>query len=320
MNNANTATEILSIGDLFGLPIPKEITIERAVDASSPFIPKACTEYVFRKEILSDFLAWMKLSDQLNDALYLTGPTGSGKSSIVTEICARLHIPLQRVAAHSRMEMPELTGHHVIIDGDTIWQDGPLTTAMRYGHMFLLDEMDLLDPATAAGLNGIVEGAPLVLSDNGGEVIHPHPNFRFVATGNTAGGGDRSGLYQGTLQQNAAFMDRTMIIKVGYSDADVEMGILAGVPGITDEMRKSMISIANDVRSQFIGENETGGSLDITMSTRTLVRWATLTSFFVNKRNEGLSPAMYALDRALLNRANPETATAVREIAQRYLA
>ncbi len=124
------------------------------------------------------------------------------------------------------MEVAELVGHYTAIGGDLVWQDGPLTVAMRYGHWFVLDELDLIDPAVVAGLNTIVEGAPLVVAENGGEVVQPHEDFRFIATGNTAGSGDATGLYQGTLRQNLAFMDRFWVVEVGYPSPVQEEEIL----------------------------------------------------------------------------------------------
>ena len=94
---------------------------------------------------------------------------------------------------------------------------GPLSVAARDGHLLILNESDLMDPSELAGLNDILEGQPLVIAENGGEVIPPHAKFRVFATGNTAGSGDRSGLYQGTLRQNLAFMDRFRVIRVGLS-------------------------------------------------------------------------------------------------------
>ncbi|NLC22083.1 MAG: AAA domain-containing protein, partial [Halomonadaceae bacterium] len=226
---------------------------------------------------------------------------------------------VQRLTAHSRMEMPELIGHHVVIDGDLVWQDGPLTIAMRNGHLFLLDELDLLDPATAAGLNGIVEGAPLVIAENGGEIIIPHKDFRFVATGNTNGAGDRTGLFQGTLQQNAALMDRMWVVEVGYPSPDQEKAILSAIcPQVPGQIADTMINVANEVRSLFMGEDGNPGAIEVTMSTRTMLRWAQMSWFFQGKSKQGVNPINYSLDRALANRASPETKRALHEIVQRH--
>jgi cobaltochelatase CobS len=315
---SNRTKETVKIADAFNLNVPQTLTIE-AYAKPSHFTPKRDDNYQFRQEVLSDVLAWWALSAQLDDGLYLTGPTGSGKSSVICQIAARLNWSVQRLTAHSRMEMPELVGHHVVIDGDLVWQDGPLTIAMREGHLFLLDELDLLDPATAAGLNGIVEGAPLVIAENGGEVITPHEDFRFVATGNTNGAGDRTGLFQGTLQQNAALMDRMWVVEVGYPVPEQEKAILSAVcPQLPGQLVDTMINVANEIRGLFMGEDGNPGAIEVTMSTRTMVRWAHMSWFFQGKSKQGVNPIDYALDRALANRASPETKRALHEIVQRH--
>jgi cobaltochelatase CobS len=135
------------------------------------------------------------------------GPTGSGKTSSVTEIAARLNWPVQQVTAHGRMELTDLIGHHALVAGapgeppTMKFMYGPLAIAMREGQILLINELDLADPAEIAGLNDIVERRPLVIAQNGGEVIKPHPMFRVIATGNSTGTGDNSGPYQGILMQ-----------------------------------------------------------------------------------------------------------------------
>lgn len=308
----------VSIAETFKLPVPKSLMV-KAFDVPTHFTPKKNESYQFVKEILSDVLAWWQVTQILPDGLYLTGPTGSGKSSIICQIASYLNLSVQRLTAHSRMEMPELIGHPIVMDGDLIWQDGPLTAAMRHGHVFLLDELDLLDPGTAAGLNGILEGAPLVLAENGGEVVHPHPDFRFIATGNTNGGGDRLGVHSGTVQQNAAFMDRMWVIEVGYAPAEIEQSILKEVvPNLPAEISTEMVKVANEVRALYMGNGDQSGAIEITMSTRTLIRWATIAWFMQGKSAQGINPVSYALDRALANRGNPQTKSALQEICQRY--
>jgi len=310
-------TQRFSVRHTFGIDAPASVEIS-GFDQPTQFTPALDSNYKFRKELVSDVLAWMQVGQE---PLYLTGPTGSGKSSIIRQIAARLNQSVQAVTAHSRLETPELIGHHTLIDGDMVFVDGPLTTAMRYGHLFLLDEIDLLDPATAAGFNGILEGEPLVIPENGGEVVVPHPDFRFVATGNTAGSGDRNGMYQGTIRQNLAFMDRFWICQVGYPDVESEQSILEQVAGSLPEIvRNSMVEVANSVRSAFMDDGSGDvPPLDVTMSTRTLVRWARLTYFFRGLRRQGIDPAKHALDRSLAFKANPETREALHEIMQRHM-
>ena len=122
-----------------------------------------------------------------SDPLYVFGPSGSGKTSLVRQVAARLNYPVFDITGHGRLEFGDLAGHLTVDNGSMRFQYGPLALAMKFGGLFLLNEIDLLDPATAAGLNGVLDGAPLCLPENGGEVIHPHPMFRFAATANTNG-------------------------------------------------------------------------------------------------------------------------------------
>jgi len=300
----------------FGLTDPEvpEKLMVPGFDQPGPFTPSSDPDYQFRRDLLSDLLAWVMVG---REGLYLTGPTGAGKSSLILQVAARLNYQVQRVTGHSRMELPELVGHYTAVGGDLLWQDGPLTVAMRYGHWFLLDEMDLLDPGVLAGLNGIVEGAPLVLTENGGEVVKPHPDFRFIATGNTTGGGDDTGLYQGTLRQNLAFMDRFWVMRVEYPLPGEEGRILAqAVPQLPAAIRDRMVAVANKIRGLFTGLDQEGPQIEVTMSTRTLVRWARLAWFFYGL-NGKVNPLAHALDRALGFRAEPATRQALHELVQR---
>jgi cobaltochelatase CobS len=311
------------VKDLFGINVNDNATvIGFTKDPSNPYIRKADENYVFDKETVMALIFWYYFSK--NDGLFLTGPTGSGKSSVVTQFLARLNIPCQRVTCHSRMEIPDLIGFQTIVKGETVFQDGPLTKAMRYGHVFIMDEMDLLDPSVAAGLNGVVEGEPLVLSENEGEIVYPQPGFRFVGTGNTNGLGDETGGYQGTLQQNIAFMDRMQVLEVDYLAPEVEIRILDKMlPKVPKALKEQFVSIANTFRGIYKGEDnsdltQTLSSLEIPMSTRTLIRWADAYAKYVSNTTKDPAEVLHlTLDRAFANRLSPESKIAVHEYIDR---
>lgn len=299
------------IGATFGLKdIPEQLTVEGNAERNE-FVPAIDPNYVFRKDLLSDFLAWKMCGDK--DGLYMTGPTGSGKTTLGQQVAARINQPMMTVNAHSRLETPELVGHYALINGEMTFVDGPLTTAMRNGWWFCLEEIDLLDPATAAGLNGVAEGRPLVIPEKNGEIVVAADGFAFMANGNTAGNGDATGLYQGTVRQNLAFLDRFMMMEVGYPDKAQELDILKScVKEIPEEILKVMIDMAEQVRKLFVA-----GQIEVTMSTRTLIRWARLSNFFRPLKAQGRNPIHHALDRSLGFRAEPESQAALKEIAQR---
>lgn len=305
------ANEIrMSVRDTFGLSdVDARYGITGLTDIGDPYVPVAHPDYVFRSGPLKDLLEFLERPN--GDALFITGPTGSGKTSLVMETAARLHWPVQSLTMTGRTEFAELRGQFVLCSREpgqppqTLFRYGPLAKAMKRGHILLINELDLADPAELSGLNDVLEGRPLVITENGGEIIKPHPRFRVIATGNSAGAGDSSGLYQGVQTQNLAAMDRYRMTVVDYPDEEVERMILKkAVPGLSDTVIEIMLKVARKVRKSFIGEDGSG-TLSLTLSTRTLVRWANLT---VRAKAMGSSSSAlsYAFDRALGYRARPE--------------
>jgi cobaltochelatase CobS len=301
-------THLFNVGQTFGVKAPAGLVIEGFSATDHPLIPPA-TPYVFRQG-LAALIAFLR--DPAGDAFLLTGPTGSGKTSLVCQVAARLNWPVQSVTCHGRLELSDLVGQFVLIDGSTRFVHGPLAVALREGHLLLLNEIDLMDPAELAGLNDVIEGQPLVIAQNGGEVIRPHPKFRVFATGNSAGAGDTTGLYQGVLRQNLAFLDRFRVLPVGYLEPEVELGVLASaVPSLPPEVGEKLIAVANEVRRLFVGEGESTAQLTITLSTRTLVRWARLALTF----RGAPQPIRFALEQALTARADPDQREAIHRVA-----
>ena len=303
--------QALSVRDTFRLDVPAGFQTAGFSDKDNAFIPKSNGGYVFRRETLRDILAF--LDDPDGDGLYFAGHYGAGKTSLPYQVASRLNWPVQRYTAHSRMEFDDLVGTWKLVNGTMEFLYGPLAVAMRDGHLFILNENDRADPGQLAGLHDVLEGHPLIIATNGGEVIHAHKNFRFLANGNTLGSGDSTGLYQGTNPLDIAYMDRFRVVEVDYPTKDVEMAILENV---ADELpiliRENMIDVANRIRKLFIGGTEVAAPLTITMSTRALCRWAKLTLVF-----RGAPNALgYALNQALLAKAEPEQKVALEQIAK----
>lgn len=308
----------LDAGEIFsGQPSGRMVKGYAAPCAHTPAVD---SDYLFH-DAMRELVVWFM---NPSDPLYVFGPTGSGKSSLIRQVAAKLNYPVFEITAHGRLEFADLAGHLTVENGSMRFQHGPLALAMTFGGLFLLNEIDLLDPATAAGLNGVLDGSPLCLPENGGEVISRHPMFRFVATANTNGGSDDSGLYQGTLRQNLAFMDRFWLCEIGYPDSDAEIRLLERLaPSLPDDLRRTMVDYANQVRRLFIGEGDNqqpGETIELTFSTRTLIRWADLTQRFQPLARQGVQPVIHALDRALGFRASRGTRALLHELGQRMFA
>lgn len=288
--------------------------------------------YVFRKDLFNPVLYWLRSDDCKKEGLYLTGPAGSGKTSLPEQIAARLNWPCLTVSCNSRMTVAELIGYTQLtcdpVTGDqtTQWVDGPLTTAWRNGFILILDEYDYLDVTTSAGLNGVFEHKPLVLDQNNGEVLKAHPFFRVITTGNTAGLDDETGLMTGTQRQNPANIDRFMTLIVPYMDIGDELNLLQSHFPQNDQGRETfptdvlikMLDVATAIRKQYIGNLDSSssgeGQFTFTMSTRTLVRWAK--KVIMCKQIKSNDPITDALAMSFTNKLSSAEAMAVKEIVK----
>ena len=315
MTNAQMQT--YTVRDAIGLDaIPQDWKFECHAAVGNPYVPVKHAEYKFRKDLVRDLLIF--LTNPQGDALFLSGPTGSGKTSAVLEVAARFNWPVQNVTARGHMEFSDLIGHHTLVSekpGDPAvmkFEYGPLAKAMALGHIFILNEADLVDPAELSGLNDLLEGRPLVIEANGGKVIKPHPLFRFVATGNSRGNGDESGIYNGVVTQNLAAMDRYRMLIVDYPEPEAELAILKEVvPQIPELLQQKMVELANDIRAKFKG-TDGDRQLNVTLSTRKLIQWGKIWLQYFNAPN----PAQLSLDLVLLNRCTAEESEAINRTAE----
>lgn len=315
MSNGLMTTPLCELFNLDPNAVFANPGIQHFPPSDNPYIPQKNDDYVFRLDELRDLITF--LNNPCGDALWISGPTGSGKTSLVTEAAARLNYPVMSITMNGRMEFSELRGMFTVVSKkpgeqpQTVFKHGPLACAMKYGFILLINEIDLADPAELSGLNDILEGRPLVIAENGGEIIKPHPNFRVIVTANSNGAGDSTGLYQGIQTQNIAAMDRYRFMEVNYPSPEVEKAILmkAGADRINPDLVDRMIELANEIRRCFVGDAEGSGKLSLTLSTRTLVRWCQLASVFHNRANA--NPMLYAFERAFLMRALPEERKAI---------
>ena len=282
---------------------------------SSPYTPTIDNDYIFG-DIARDLIVWLMMDKP--EPLFIHGPSGTGKTSCIRQVAARINLPVYQITASERMEADSLVGHYCLIDGNTVWQDGPLTMAMRGGGICLIDEVDTANPAALIALNGVLDGSGLVIAEHGGELVKPHPLFRLACTGNSAGNGDATGYYAGVGQLNLAFMDRFTVLEAQYPNAKDEVALLRRkFPNLPGEVSESMVRVANMIRKLFQREDPSQQPCELTITTRSLLRWGDLTLRYEPLASMGISPVLYAADIAFANRASKPTRVMLHELAQR---
>ena len=239
------------------------------------FVPEIDNSYLFdevtTKAILAGFC--------YNRRVMIQGYHGTGKSTHIEQVAARLNWPCVRVNLDSHISRLDLIGKDAIVlkDGKQIteFREGVLPWALQNPVAIVFDEYDAGRADVMFVIQRVLEVAgKLTLLDNN-RVINPHQNFRLFATANTVGLGDTTGLYHGTQQINQGQMDRWSIVStLNYLPTDAEEKIvISKVPNFSTkegkETIKSMVAIAELTRNGFIS-----GDLSTVMSPRTVITWA----------------------------------------------
>lgn len=231
----------------------------------SPLVPSKNKQYVFDPDNLEQILR--HLQNNHGDSLFLSGPTGCGKTSLILEIASRLDWPVECITLSQTSEVADLIGHNILKKGQITFEYGPLSRAMMYGEILLLNEIDLMSAGELTALNDVLEGRALCVNANNGEVIYPHPFFRVVATANSKGLGDNSGNYLGVRKQNKAFLDRWIFFECTYPDYDLEQNlILKNFTNINPDLIKYFAVLARELRfAAGLGVSKTNKDLLIEM-------------------------------------------------------
>lgn len=260
-----------NLAELFGMPNAKtkagkdiKVTVLEQVGAPD-MVPALDENYHFD---LDDLKAGL-LALEMNKPCYTFGHKGTGKTEMWEQVCARTGRPQIRVQHTVNTEESHITGQYTVKDGSTVFNYGPLALAMINGWVYLADEYDFALPAVTAVYQPVLEGKALYIKDAPVDmrVVKPHPNFRFIATGNTNGSGDETGLYGGTVVQNAANYDRfAVMIHKKYLPSAIETKVIQARTGLLEDDAGKIVKFGNEVRQAF-----DGGKLSDTLSTRTLI-------------------------------------------------
>lgn len=181
-------------------------------------IPRQLGGYYFPK-YTSNILARVALGRNI----FISGPTGTGKSEFVLHLAELLGIKVIRVNLSIGTTEGHLIGKLIVKNGSTIFIDGVATLCMKKGWWLLLDEVDYAQPEHLAVLQPVLEGDSLIIPQNENEEVIPHENFRVWATANTKGRGDESQSYTGTNILNMAWLDRWSIFEMEYTEYEKEI-------------------------------------------------------------------------------------------------
>jgi len=201
--------------------------------------------------------------------VFETGESGTGKTYMTEQACAKLKREFIRVNITVETDEDDLLGHYSLVDGNTVWQDGPVVIAMERGAVLLLDEIDLASNKVMC-LQPILEGKGVYLKKVN-RMVTPAAGFSVVATANTKGKGSEDGRFVFTNILNEAFLERFPItMEVGYPSAVTEKKIVNKVLdslGVSDtDFCEKLVNWANAIRKTFYD-----GGIDEVIATRRLV-------------------------------------------------
>jgi len=250
--------------------------------------------------------------------IYITGLSGNGKTEMVTQVCAMEKRELVRTNITIETDEDDLIGGFRLVDGKTVWHDGPVIQAMQRGAVLLLDEVDLGSNKLMC-LQPVLEGKSIYVKKIN-RLVFPAAGFTVVATANTKGKGSDDGRFIGTNVLNEAFLERfSVTMEQEYPSLSVERKILNNVlkkSSIEDkDFVERLVQWADIVRKSF---NE--GAVSEILSTRRLVHICTAFTMFKQNREKAImlclnrfdqetKEAFLALYKKIDESMNPKTAT-----------
>ena len=212
---------------------------------------------------------------------FITGLSGNGKTFGVEQACAQLNRELVRVNITIETDEDDLIGGFRLVNGETVWHNGPVIEALERGSILLLDEVDLASNKILC-LQPILEGKGIFLKKIG-QFIQPTNGFNIIATANTKGKGSDDGRFIGTNVLNEAFLERFPVtFEQEYPSPSVEKKILGGIAsqlGITDiDFIDRLVDWGDIIRKTFYD-----GGIEEIISTRRLVHIVRAYSIFTDK-------------------------------------
>lgn len=272
VETADLPDTTISVRETFGFESSLKVP---AFSAGGQHVPEIDPDYLFDKPTTLAILAGFAK----NRRVMVSGFHGTGKSTHIEQVAARLNWPCVRVNLDSHVSRIDLVGKDAITVRDgkqvTEFRDGILPWAYQHNVALVFDEYDAGRPDVMFVIQRVLESSGRLTLLDQSRVVRPHPAFRLFATANTVGLGDTTGLYHGTQQINQAQMDRWSIVTVlNYLPHDNEVGIVLAKAKHFDTKEgrttvSKMVRVADLTRAAFVN-----GDLSTVMSPRTVITWA----------------------------------------------
>ncbi|MFN2100176.1 cobaltochelatase subunit CobS [Altererythrobacter sp. MF3-039] len=258
----------VDVRETFGIDIDWKVPAFSEADERVPDLDES---YVFDPETTLAILAGFAH----NRRVMVQGYHGTGKSTHIEQVAARLKWPCIRINLDAHISRIDLIGRDAIVLRDglqvTEFREGLLPWALQHPVALVFDEYDAGRPDVMFVIQRVLEQAGKLTLLDQNRVIRPDPHFRLFATANTVGLGDTSGLYHGTQAINQGQMDRwNIVVGLNYLPADTELNIVASKNPESDKtVVADMIKVADLTRQGFMN-----GDISTVMSPRTVITWA----------------------------------------------
>ncbi|WP_116199135.1 AAA family ATPase [Amycolatopsis circi] len=266
--NGNGPDARIAVRDAFGLDSSMTVPCFSEADEHVPEVDPA---YRFNPDVTLALLAGFAH----NRRVLVQGLHGTGKSTHVEQVAARLNWPCLRVNLDGHISRLDLVGKDAVVlrEGKQVteFREGILPWSLRRPTALILDEYDAGRPDVMFVIQRLLERDGKFTLIDSNTVLRPHPGFRLFATANTVGLGNLNGLYHGVQRLNHAQIDRWNIVAaLDYLPPEEEIAIVrARVPGLSGSLIEAMVAVAGLTREGF-----RAGDLSALMSPRTVITWA----------------------------------------------
>lgn len=309
------------------ISLPQRLDVS---DEMEPYIPEYDDTYHIREELLLQVAAAVA-SDT---PLYLVGPKGCGKTSIIYYLASMLNQPVLRINMTSDTRKADFIGAKTLAKGKSgqrvVWEDGILLRAMRNNAWLVIDEIDAAPPEVLFSLHSVLEDARSCTIGQTGEVVKPpgepaplftgsegvetetYRHFRVFATANTKGIGDEDGEYHGTNSLNGAMLDRFLMSEVWYMDPDAETNVICARTGFSGAIVGQVMNVVTSLRERY---REDSFSTPITTRQIELV-FQLMKAMQGGKTSFNDEAFRIAMGMAITNKLPAEDAKAVSHIVQ----